>query len=173
MTTEIILAIITGVTTILSGSGLGLALFYRKENKQLKAVEVSDKKQEVEAKRLENELKQADWEHERYLEEKRISTQREYKIQQLYKGIGELKDKYRDKCDEVAALTFMCEKKDWFRCDVNDCPHRIPPRDYTKLQIEQDTLVEKYKKSNPSEVKIVTQELTENNDENSKVNHHV
>lgn len=128
--------IITLLTAVVGAVGGSVGIIYWRENKRLKQTE-------VQSAQIDNELKQADWEHERVVELERKLEMKDQHVQNLYKEIGMHKDTIRslererdhqDNRFEQLKMGVKLLRK--YRCDIATCQSRIPPM--TAEEINED-----------------------------------
>lgn len=128
---ELINVVISAISTLVGLAGGGVGIYFWRESRELKRAEVRQKE-------IENELHQADWATERLKETESKVRELLTRIEELYKRIGELKDENRVLESEKDNFKFLSQKMQWFRCDVNKCSKRQPPRNYAEVQTDFD-----------------------------------
>ena len=147
MSTEILQMVITGLLTFLTTGGIG-SFFYIKQQKKLKD-------SEVKAAEIRNESStNAEW--EKICEKKDENIKRlEVKIDELEEmvksknqKIEELNQSKENAWEETSKSKIQSAKKDriiseinWYRCEVNGCPYRKPPRKYGTFDFPKDAVV--------------------------------
>ena len=147
MSQEILQMIITGLLTFLTTGGIG-SFLYIKQSKKLK-------ESEVKAAEIQNESSTNE-EWKKICEKKDDDIRRlEQKIENLEENIKE-KDKKIEELnlskenawEETSKTKIQSAKKDriiseinWYRCEVNGCPHRKPPHRYGTFDFPKDTVV--------------------------------
>lgn len=147
MQQEILQMLITGVLTLLTTSGVG-SIFYFKQQKKLKELEV--KSAEIANESSTN----SEWEklcHKKDDDINRLET----KINSLEENIKEKEIKIENSAkskeaawDEKSQIKLESQMKDqeimslnWYKCEINDCPYRRPPRKYGKYDFPKDGVV--------------------------------
>lgn len=140
--------IITGLVTLLSAGGIG-SIFYFKQERKIKDAEV--KSAEITNESSTNE----EW--------KKLCDVKSQEIDNLKQQITELNEKLKEKEDKLIEVynskesaweeTSNCKiqsaKKDriiselnWYRCEVNGCPYRKPPRKYGTFDFPKDAVIQ-------------------------------
>jgi ribosomal protein L11 methylase PrmA len=148
MSSEILQMIITGLVTLLSAGGIG-SIFYFKQERKIKDAEV--KSAEITNESSTNE----EW--------KKLCDVKSQEIDNLKQQITELNEKLKEKEDKLIEVynskesaweeTSNCKiqsaKKDriiselnWYRCEVNGCPYRKPPRKYGTFDFPKDAVIQ-------------------------------
>ena len=143
---DILQLILTAVLSALTTGGIGSIFFFR-QNKKLKEAEV----------------KAADIENIKSAVESAAATNEEWK--KLYDIIIDENKSLKDECEkkddkieslheakensweEVTKYKVLCEKKEreikehsWYRCEINGCPYRRPPRVYGEMDFPKDAM---------------------------------
>mgnify|MGYP004444169723 FL=1 len=144
MSSELLHLIITGLVTFLTTGGLGGILYYNL-HKKLKEAEV--KSAEISNVASSN----AEWikicEERAEEKSKLIEGVREANnlINELRHKINELNESKERSWEETSQCKIQCAKKDriiselnWYRCEVNGCPYRKPPRQYGTYDFPKD-----------------------------------
>lgn len=116
MQVETIHIIVTCISTLLGLIGGGVGLIYWRENKQLKAAEVSDKLVDV-------ELKEANEWNRLYNEERERNKEKSVRLKALYNERDGLKE-------QLNKANFRIEQLQWYHCTVNGCRNRRPPHTF-------------------------------------------
>ena len=147
MSQEILQMIITGLLTFMTTGGIG-SFFYMKQQKKLK-------ESEIKSAEIANEAStNTEWE--------KLCNKKDDSIQKLEDKIDELEEMIKEKNKKIEELnlskenaweeTSKCKiqsaKKDriiseinWYRCEVNGCPYRKPPRKYGTFDFPKDAIV--------------------------------
>lgn len=139
--------VITGLLTFLTTGGIG-SIFYFKQQKKLKESEIKS----VEVAN-ESEIN-AQWKQFCEAKDERI-TKLENKIDELEKTIIEKNDRIEElnnakesAWEETSKCKIQSARKDriiseinWYRCEVNGCPHRKPPRKYGTFDFPKDAVI--------------------------------
>lgn len=151
---EILQEVIVGVLTCVTTGGLG-SIFYLKQQKKLKEFEV--KAAELENKNKEiNNVASVNTEWEKIAN--KLSAERTELIDDIHRQlevIKELQSKIdnanvsKDKAWEMYSnCRIDCAKKDrliselnWYRCEINGCPYRKPPRKYGDFDFPENAVV--------------------------------
>ena len=151
---EILSNILTYILpSVLGGGGL-VGIFYWKLNKRLKASEV--RAAEAQAKAAEVDVKTAEisnlsasneeWiklyhnclEEKNKLEEALASTTD--KLDDIYKSKDIAWDRYSDSRAECNKKDMVIAELNWYRCEVNGCPYRRPPRKFGDVDFPKDAV---------------------------------
>ena len=164
---EILTYVITSLITFLTTGGIG-SIFYFKLQKRTKEAEVRTKEAEVrrneaEAKAAEVDIKtreinnlsssiqnlsasneewirlynncQAEKEKlEKTLEE---TTKR---FDEIYKTKENIYERYMDCKSDCNKKDMVINELNWYRCEVNGCPYRKPPRRYGEMDFPKDAV---------------------------------
>lgn len=130
---EIIITVLQAIFTLACG---GVGLWFIKETKALKREEVNDKRVDI-------ELKEADAWKDIADEFKAKSEEKSKTIRTLYANLNEKERTINAKDIMIMRLEFEKEKLLWNECRVNGCPNRQPPRDRTKHTVKNGTTAEK------------------------------
>lgn len=150
MSQEILLMIISSLATLLTGGGIGVFL-YHKQTKKLKEAESKNAEIQNEILIVQKETSVNDqW--------KEMCEMKSNEIDKLNNKISELEESIKIKDEKIEYLNLKKEeawnetskcnissaKKDriiseinWYRCEVNNCPHRKPPRKYGTFDFPQ------------------------------------
>ena len=148
MSQELLINIVTGLISFLTAGGIGSFLYVKQQRKlkesEVKAAEITngatinleweklcDKKDE-DIKRLEDKVDELE----------KLIIDKNQKIE-------ELNQSKEHAWEETSNSKIQCAKKDriiteinWFRCEVNGCPYRKPPRKYGVFDFPKDGVVE-------------------------------
>lgn len=151
---EILQEIIIPLITALLTGGIG-SIFYFKQNKKLKEFEVKAAELENENKKIENSASiNSEWERI----SNKLTKEREELVNEIHMQldvIKELQEKIdsanisKDKAWEMYSNSRIdCAKKDrliselnWYRCEINGCPYRKPPRKYGEFDFPENAVV--------------------------------
>lgn len=141
---EILSIVLTGVISILGTTGIG-SIFFIRQNRRLKdaevkAADIENLKAAVEAAASSNE----EWQklYNQALDEKA-------ELKEENKALNEKLDKYQESKEDAwqkySDCKILCEKKErkiadleWYRCEINGCPYRKPPRKFGDLDFPGD-----------------------------------
>lgn len=147
MSQEILQMILTGLLTFITTGGIG-SFLYMKQSKKLKD-------SEVKASEIANESStNKEWENICHMKDDTIARLEE-KVANLERTIKEKDDKIeslnqsKEKAwDETSKTKIQSAQKDriiseinWYRCEVNGCPYRKPPRKYGTFDFPKDAVV--------------------------------
>ena len=155
---ELLREIVVGLVTFITTGGLG-SIMYFKLQKRLKQAEVK-------AAEIDNFSSiNAEWEkitnkltNEREELVKELNEQREEFVKEIHdqaETIKELQDKIDSintskeaAWDECSKSKIECAIKDkliselnWYRCEINGCPYRKPPRIYGEFEFPSDGVI--------------------------------
>ena len=111
---EVIVQVVVTLAGVVGGS---FGIIYWRENKRLK-------QEEVEGKKIENELKQAEAWQKLFEEEHENSIKKLVEKSERLRGLYAERDGLKE---EVNKLTFKVQQLQWFHCTVNGCHRRRPP----------------------------------------------
>lgn len=134
---EAILSIVSVIVGSLSG---GVSVYFYKQNKDLKIAQ-------VEAARIDNELRQADWEHDRYLEMESRWHKTETILDNTRTDFFNLKEQLNETQRREFKLRILYEYAREGLCNDNQCGKRIPQRDPRRLDELYTRLSEQYYES--------------------------
>ena len=164
MAQEILLLVITSLLTLLTGGGIGVFL-YHKQTKKLK--EAESKSAEIQ-----NDILEVQKDTSVNDQWKEMCEMKSAEIEKLNNKIAELEEsikvknekievlntKKEEAWDETSKCKILSAKKDriiseinWYRCEVNNCPHRKPPRkfgtfDYPQVKEKEESIEEENEK---------------------------
>lgn len=110
---EWVTILVNALVAIVGLVGGGCGIYFWRENKALKQVEVKDAMMSV-------EMKQAEEWNALYKEERAKNTEKSQRLKSLYAERDALKE-------DVNALKFKVEQLSWYHCTVNGCLKRRPP----------------------------------------------
>lgn len=147
MSQEILQIILTGLLTFLTTGGIG-SIFYFKQSKKLKDAEVTSAHIENEARTNE------EWQKINAAKDEQITSlqnkinELEESIKQKNMRIEELNNSKESAWEETSKCKIQSAKKDriiaeinWYRCEVNGCPYRKPPRKYGTFDFPKDAVI--------------------------------
>lgn len=136
---EILSEVITAVLTFLFTGGLG-SIFYFKLQKRMKTAEV--KAAEIDNLTKTNE----EWRklYDNCLEEKRkleenVANMTD-KMEEFYRSKDVAWDRYSDSRAECNKKDMVIAELNWYRCEVNGCPYRRPPRKFGDMDFPKDAV---------------------------------
>lgn len=151
---EILHEVIVGLITFLTTGGLGSILYFKLHKKlkesEVKAAELENKNKEI------NNVATVNSEWEKITA--KLSAERDDLVNEIHmqlKVIKELQEKIedtntsKDKAWELYSnCRIECAKKDrliselnWYRCEINGCPYRKPPRKYGDFDFPENAVV--------------------------------
>ena len=150
---ETILEVLGYVLPFLGGGGL-MSIFYFRLNKRLKAAEVKAAEVDVKAHEVEVKSREIDnlsasneewiklyhncFEEKTKLEEAVASmTDR---LDEVYKSKDLAWDRYSDSRAECNKKDMVIAELNWYRCEVNGCPYRRPPRKFGEMDFPKDAI---------------------------------
>lgn len=147
---EILQYVLTGLLTFLTTGGLG-SIFYIKQSKKLKAAEVKAAELDVQAQKIENLSRTNDeWQklYNSCLEDKRALEEKlaegikivEEKNDEAQREKDMLWEKYLDCKQECSQKELYISELNWYRCEVNGCPYRRPPRKFGEMNFPKDAV---------------------------------
>ncbi len=153
---EILGEIITGIVTFLLTGGLG-SIFYFKLHKRMKEAEV--KAAEVDVKTV--EISNLSASNEEWIKLYHTCLEEKTKLEEaLASASDRLDEAYRQKdaaMDRYSDSRTECNKKDmviaelnWYRCEVNGCPYRKPPRRYGEMEFPKEGTVDPTEHPDPN-----------------------
>lgn len=151
---EILQEIIVGIITFLTTGGLGSILYFKLQKKlkesEVKASELENKNKEINNVAIVN----SEWEKMT----SKLSSEREELVNEIHMQLGVIKE-LQKKIDEANSskdeawksysnCRIECAKKDrlisdlnWYRCEINGCPYRKPPRKYGDFDFPENAVV--------------------------------
>ena len=143
---EILLQILGYVLPFIGGGGL-VSIFYFKLNKRLKAAEVKAAEVDVKTREISNlSASNEEWiklyhncfEEKTKLEEAVASMTN--KLEDVYRSKDLAWDRYSDSRAECNKKDMVIAELNWYRCEVNGCPYRRPPRKYGEMDFPKDAV---------------------------------
>lgn len=143
---EILLQVLGYVFTFLSGGGL-MGIFYYKLNKRLKAAEVKAAEVDVKTKEISNlSSSNEEWiklYHNCFEEKTKLEgalADMTNKLDEVYRSKDAAWDRYSDSRSECNKKDMVIAELNWYRCEVNGCPYRKPPRKYGEMDFPKDAV---------------------------------
>ena len=143
---DILQLVLTAVLSVLTTGGIGSIFFFRQnkklKNAEVKSADLENLKRAVEATAASSE----EWRklYEKVLEEYEGSNK---EIDRLNDKIELLHEAKENSWEEVTKYKVLCEKKEreikeheWYRCEINGCPYRRPPRVYGDMDFPKGGL---------------------------------
>lgn len=143
---EILGEILTGLATFLLTGGFS-GFFYYKLHKRMKEAEVKAAEVDVKSKEINNlSASNAEWirlyntclEEKNKLEESMASMTD--KLDEAYKQKDVALDRYSDSRSECNKKDMVIAELNWYRCEVNGCPYRRPPRKFGEMDFPKDAI---------------------------------
>lgn len=151
---EILQEIIPTVISVLVTGGVG-SIFYFRLNKKLKESEVKAAELENKSKEIENSASiNGEWERI----SNKLTSEREELVNEMHnqsETIKELQDRIEkansskeQAWESYSASRIECAKKDrliselnWYRCEINGCPYRKPPRKFGDFDFPENAVI--------------------------------
>lgn len=148
MSQEVLQMVLSSLITLLTTGGIG-SIFFIRQSKKLK-------NSEVRAAEIQNESSTNE-EWKKLCEKKDEDIQRlenkinnlEENIKEKNQKIDELNQSKENAWEETSKTKIQSAKKDriiseinWYRCEVNGCPHRKPPHKYGVFDFPKDDVVD-------------------------------
>jgi len=143
---EILTYVITSLITFITTGGIG-SIFYFKLQKRMKEAEVKAAEVEVKAAEISNlSASNAEWiklynncvaEKNRIEEDLRAMTDN---MQSVYRNQQSAMERYNDLVVECNKKDMVIEELNWYRCEVNGCPYRKPPRKFGDMDFPKDAI---------------------------------
>ena len=143
---EILGEVITGLITFLLTGGLG-SIFYFKLHKRAKEAEVKAAEVDVKSREITNlSASNEEWiklYHNCYDEKTKLEAALQLmtdKLDDAYKLKDAAVDRYSDSRTECNKKDMVIAELNWYRCEVNGCPYRKPPRKYGEMDFPKDAI---------------------------------
>lgn len=151
---EILQEILLPLLTALLTGGIG-SIFYFKQNKKLKEFEVKAADLENKNKEINNSASiNAEWEKIT----NKLTKEREDLVEEIHMQLGVIKElneknenlnNSKEKAwESYSNCRIECAKKDrliselnWYRCEINGCPYRKPPRKYGEFDFPENAVI--------------------------------
>lgn len=141
---EILSLIITGVLSALTTGGIG-SIFYFKQNRKLKDAEVKAADADIKTVEISNlSSSNEEWIklYNNALEEKNrlkeIIRETSDKLDAAYQSKDTAWAKYSDCRQECNKKDLIISDLNWYRCEINACPYRKPPRRYGDMDFPKN-----------------------------------
>ena len=143
---EIVNYIITAVVTFLTTGGIGSIFYFRLQKRmklaEVKAAEVDVKSAEIGNLSASNEewikLYHNCFEEKTKLEET-LATMTD-RLDEAYKAKDLALDRFSDSRSECNKKDMVIAELNWYRCEVNGCPYRRPPRKFGEMDFPKDAV---------------------------------
>ena len=143
---EILLQVLGYVFTFLTGGGL-MSIFYFRLNKRLKAAEVKAAEVDVKTREISNlSASNEEWiklYHNCFEEKTKLEgavAEMTNKLDEVYRSKDAAWDRYSDSRSECNKKDMVIAELNWYRCEVNGCPYRKPPRRYGEMEFPKDAV---------------------------------
>ena len=143
---EILLQVLGYVFTFLTGGGL-MSIFYFRLNKRLKAAEVKAAEVDVKTREISNlSASNEEWiklYHNCFEEKTKLEgalADMTNKLDDVYRSKDAAWDRYSDSRSECNKKDMVIAELNWYRCEVNGCPYRKPPRRYGEMEFPKDAV---------------------------------
>lgn len=143
---EILLQVLGYVFTFLGGGGL-MSIFYFKLNKRLKAAEVKAAEVDVKTREITNlSASNEEWiklYHNCFEEKTKLEgalADMTNKLEDVYRSKDAAWDRYSDSRSECNKKDMVIAELNWYRCEVNGCPYRKPPRKFGEMDFPKDAV---------------------------------
>ena len=143
---DILLQLLGYLGTFIGGGGL-VGIFYFKLNKKLKVAEVKAAESDVKTKEIANlSASNEEWiklyntcndEKTKLEEELANMTDR---FDEAYKMKDAAMDRYSECRSECNKKDLVIAELNWYRCEVNGCPYRRPPRKFGEMDFPKDAI---------------------------------
>jgi hypothetical protein len=153
---EILLQVLGYVFTFLTGGGL-MSIFYFRLNKRLKAAEVKAAEVDVKTREISNlSASNEEWIklYHNCMEEKTklegALADMTNKLDDVYRSKDAAWDKYSDSRSECNKKDMVIAELNWYRCEVNGCPYRKPPRRYGEMEFPKEGTVDPTEHPDPN-----------------------
>lgn len=143
---ETLLEVLGYILTFIGGSGF-VSIFYFKLNKKLKKAEVKAAEVDVKTREISNlSASNEEWiklyhncfEEKTKLEEAVASMTN--KLEDVYRSKDVAWNRYSDSRAECNKKDMVIAELNWYRCEVNGCPYRKPPRKYGEMDFPKDAI---------------------------------
>ena len=141
---EILGEVITGIITFLLTGGLG-SIFYFKLHKRMKEAEVKAAEVDVKSREITNlSASNEEWiklYHNCFEEKTKLEdalAAMTDKLDEAYRLKDAAMDRYSDSRSECNKKDMVIAELNWYRCEVNGCPYRKPPRKYGDIEFPKD-----------------------------------
>lgn len=143
---EILLQVLGYVFTFLTGGGL-MSIFYFRLNKRLKAAEVKAAEVDVKTREISNlSASNEEWiklYHNCFEEKTKLEgaiADMTNKLDEVYRSKDAAWDRYSDSRSECNKKDMVIAELNWYRCEVNGCPYRKPPRKFGEMDFPKDAV---------------------------------
>ena len=143
---EILTYVITSFITFVTTGGIG-SIFYFKLHKRMKEAELKAAEVDVKSREITNLSSSND----EWIKLYQNCCAEKQKIEEAYTNLSDkLEEVYKSKdiaWDRFSDCRAECNKKDmviaelnWYRCEVNGCPYRRPPRKFGEMDFPKDAV---------------------------------
>jgi len=124
-----------------------MSIFYFRLNKRLKAAEVKAAEVDVKTREISNlSASNEEWIklYHNCLEEKTklegALSDMTNKLDEVYRSKDAAWDRYSDSRSECNKKDMVIAELNWYRCEVNGCPYRKPPRKFGEMDFPKDAV---------------------------------
>ena len=132
--------------TFLTGGGL-VSIFYFRLNKRLKTAEVKAAEVDIKTTEISNlSASNEEWiklYHNLSEEKNKLEADIEKlsdRLDEVYKSKDAAWDRYSDSRSECNKKDMVIAELNWYRCEVNGCPYRRPPRKFGEMDFPADAV---------------------------------
>ena len=143
---DILLQLLGYFGTFIGGGGL-VGIFYFKLNKRLKAAVVKSAEVDVKTKEIANlSASNEEWQKlyhncfEEQIKLKETLASIGDKLGEAYEMKDAAMDRYGDCRTECNKKDMVIAELNWYKCEVNGCPYRRPPRKYGEMDFPKDAV---------------------------------
>jgi hypothetical protein len=143
---DTLLQVLGYILTFVGGGGL-MSIFYFRLNKRLKAAEVKSAEVDVKTKEIANlSASNEEWQklYRNCFEEKtkleEALADMTDKLDEVYRSKDVAWDRYSDCRAECSKKDMVIAELNWYRCEVNGCPYRKPPRRYGEMEFPKEAI---------------------------------
>ena len=143
---EILQYVITSLVTLLAGGGIGSIFFFRQQRKlkdlEVKAQEADVKSDEISNLSASNEewIKLYDKVQAENDELKNRISEFVDKLEEVHNSKKELWERFSNCQMESSKKDLVINELNWYRCELNGCPYRKPPRKFGDQDFPKDAL---------------------------------
>lgn len=141
---EILQYVITSLFSLLAGGGIG-SIFYFKQQRKLKDAEVKAAEASVKSEEITNLAASNDEWIKLYHESEEKCADLQNKLSELVNRLEEIHNAKKELWEKYSNSQVECSKKDlvinelnWYRCELNGCPYRKPPRKFGSQDFPKD-----------------------------------
>jgi hypothetical protein len=143
---EILTLVITSLITFVTTGGIG-SIFYFRLQKRMKLAEIKAAEVEVKSAEINNlSASNEEWiklyhncNEEKIKLEEALASMTD-KLDDAYKQKDLALDRYGDSRTECNKKDMVIAELNWYRCEVNGCPYRKPPRKFGEMDFPKDAI---------------------------------